>query len=185
MPFNGSGRFNPQITFVPNTLATAEDQNTQDTDIASGLSNCITRDGQSPAMANIYMGGFLINNVADPLALTDAATKNYVLNTVSSKTYPVRAATSGGVDTATTSDGLIYWNYSYTGTKLQNIPSASSCAVGQQLIIKDLYGDSALNNISIIPQLGHIDNNNNYTINIQKQAITLIADVVSNNWVIV
>ena len=45
MPFNGSGTFNPAITFVPNTLATAEDQNTQDNDFAQGLSDCLTRDG--------------------------------------------------------------------------------------------------------------------------------------------
>ena len=72
MPFNGSGTFNPQITFVPNTLATAEDQNTQDVDFAQGLSDCMTRDGQAPATANISMGGHQINDLAPGVALTDA-----------------------------------------------------------------------------------------------------------------
>lgn len=71
MPFNGSGIFNPLITFEPNTLATAEDQNSQDADIAGGLSDCMTRDGQGPATAPISMGGFQINNVGSGVASTD------------------------------------------------------------------------------------------------------------------
>ena len=72
MPFNGSGTFNPQITFVPNTLATAEDQNVQDLDFAQGLSDCMTRDGQAPATANISMGGKQINDLSPGVAATDA-----------------------------------------------------------------------------------------------------------------
>src|ERR1700730_896145 len=74
MPFNGSGTFTPAITFVDNTLATAEDQNTQDVDFASGLTDCVTRDGQSPATANLSMGGFKLNNLGTPVAGSDAAT---------------------------------------------------------------------------------------------------------------
>lgn len=72
MPFNGTGIFTPLITFVDNTLATAEDQNSQDIDIASGLTDCMTRDGQAPATANISLGGFRINNVGTGTATTDA-----------------------------------------------------------------------------------------------------------------
>ena len=47
MPFNGSGTFSIVNTFVPNTtiLSTAVNQNF--TDIATGLSNCLTRDNQA------------------------------------------------------------------------------------------------------------------------------------------
>jgi len=72
MPFNGSGIFIPAITFVDNTLATAEDQNTQDVDFAAGLTDCVTRDGQSPATANISMGGFKLTNLGSGTASTDA-----------------------------------------------------------------------------------------------------------------
>lgn len=43
-------------------------------DIAAGLTDCLTRDGQSPAMANIPMGGNRITGLANGVAATDAAT---------------------------------------------------------------------------------------------------------------
>lgn len=60
MPYNGSGTYalpagNPVST--GSTISTTTHNNTN-TDIASALSNCITRDGQSAPTANIPMGGF-------------------------------------------------------------------------------------------------------------------------------
>lgn len=43
-------------------------------DIAEGLSNCVTRDGQSPATANLPMAGFRHSNVGDPLSSTQYET---------------------------------------------------------------------------------------------------------------
>lgn len=42
--------------------------------IANGLTNCITRDGQSPALANIPMGGHKITGLANGTASNDAVT---------------------------------------------------------------------------------------------------------------
>lgn len=184
MPFNGSGTFNPLITFVPNTLATAEDQNTQDLDIAAGLTDCITRDGQSPATANLSIGGFQLNNVADPIVNSDAATKGWVLAQITSVTVSVRAAIAGGTDTATTDDCVIYWNYSYSGTKIQNVPGADNFKQGQQLVIKDLFGDAALHNIQIVALAGTIDLASTFTIDQPKESITLYADNITNNWIV-
>lgn len=72
MPYNGSGTFTPAVTFVDNTPATAEDQNTQDLDIATGLTDCMTRDGQAPALANLSMGGFKLQEVAPGTLAGDA-----------------------------------------------------------------------------------------------------------------
>lgn len=47
MPFNGSGTFSIINTFVPNTTILSAAVNQNFTDIASGLSNCLTRDGQA------------------------------------------------------------------------------------------------------------------------------------------
>lgn len=60
MPFNGSGSFQPlpPPTFPPvsgNVISSAYFIANL-TDIFTGLSNCITRDGQSPATANLPMG---------------------------------------------------------------------------------------------------------------------------------
>ena len=63
MPFSGSGVFTPAVTFADNTDATAEDQNTQDVDIANGLTACMTRAGLSAATANWNMGGFKLTGL--------------------------------------------------------------------------------------------------------------------------
>jgi hypothetical protein len=89
MPFNGSGSFSPAITFVDNTPATAGDQNTQDVDIAGGLTNCITRDGQSPAHANLPMGAFKLTQLgagsvnSDSVNLGQVATAFPFVNVIS------------------------------------------------------------------------------------------------------
>lgn len=72
-PWSGTGTFNTAITFVPNTPATAEDQNTQDNDIAAGITNTLARDGQNAASANISLGGNKLVNVANGTGTTDGA----------------------------------------------------------------------------------------------------------------
>lgn len=58
MPFNGAGTFtlpagNP-VSGVSNSMV----HNNTNSEIAVALTNCVTRDGQSPATANIPMAGF-------------------------------------------------------------------------------------------------------------------------------
>lgn len=65
MPFNGIGGFtlvagNPVIT---GTTISSTVQNNTMTDFANAFANCITRDGQSPAFANIPLGGFKITGL--------------------------------------------------------------------------------------------------------------------------
>ena len=75
MSFNGSGTFNLYATgnpVVTGTTVSASWANNTLSDIASGLSNCITRDGQSPATANIPMGSHKITGLASPTASGDA-----------------------------------------------------------------------------------------------------------------
>lgn len=72
MPYNGDGVFNPLITFQDDTLATAEDQNSQDGDFAAGLTNCMTRDGQAAALANLSMGSHRLMQLANGVNPTDA-----------------------------------------------------------------------------------------------------------------
>lgn len=67
MPFNGSGGFVPLsapiFPAVPNTTIVSSYYNQNLLDVMSGLGNTITRDGQSPATANLPMGGFKFSNV--------------------------------------------------------------------------------------------------------------------------
>jgi len=79
MPFNGSGTFVPAVTFVDNTTATAEDQNTQDNDIAGGLTACMTRAGLAAATANQNFGGFRLTDIANGIASTDAVSLSQLM----------------------------------------------------------------------------------------------------------
>ena len=82
MPFDGSGNFNRVMNWVADAaagtkiLATRHDQ--EDDNLASGLSNTLTKDGQSQPTANIPMNGKRLTNVGAPTTGTDAATKTYV-----------------------------------------------------------------------------------------------------------
>lgn len=81
MPFNGNGVFLRLYSWINdaanniNILATRMDNETNG--IAQGLTNCITRDGQSPPTEDIPMGGFKLINLGTPTNPTDAATKAY------------------------------------------------------------------------------------------------------------
>lgn len=74
MPFNGSGTYNlpagnPVSSGTPISSTT---HNATNNDIASALTNCLTRDGQSPATANINFGGYKITNLGKGTAAGDA-----------------------------------------------------------------------------------------------------------------
>ncbi|MBR8157138.1 hypothetical protein KDX20_22140 [Burkholderia cenocepacia] len=82
MPFNGSGSFglkyNWQNDAANGIYISSSRMMDQEQDIANGLSNCLTRDGQSTPIAPIPMGGFRLINVGTPMLSADAATMGYV-----------------------------------------------------------------------------------------------------------
>lgn len=76
MAFNGSGTFVRLYNWATdaanaiNISATRMDG--EDSGFASGLSNCVTRDGQSPFLANIPAGGFKITGLGNGTLAGDA-----------------------------------------------------------------------------------------------------------------
>lgn len=82
MAFDGNGTFNRIMNWVQDAAAgikiVADRHDQQDDDFASGLSNCLTKDGQTQPTANIPMNGRKITALGDPTAATDAANKKYV-----------------------------------------------------------------------------------------------------------
>ncbi len=74
--------FTPLVEFVPDTPATAEDQNSQDQDIADGLTQCILKNGDSVMTGDLDMDGHKIVNLGPGTASTDAATYGQILNFV-------------------------------------------------------------------------------------------------------
>lgn len=81
MPFDGSGNFNRVMNWVNDAAALikirADRHDSEDDNFAAGLSNTLTKDGQSQPTANIPMNGKRIVNLAAPVNPTDAATKAY------------------------------------------------------------------------------------------------------------
>lgn len=84
MPFNGLGIFNRVYSWevdASNNLnvdATRMDVDTND--IADALSNCVTRDGQSPALANLPLGGFKLTGMGVGSMPTDSVNYGQVFN---------------------------------------------------------------------------------------------------------
>jgi hypothetical protein len=82
MPFDGNGTFSRVMNWVQDAAAAIKiksdrhDQN--DDDIANGLTNCLTKDGQTQPTNNIPMNGKKLVNLGDPTVDTDAANKKYV-----------------------------------------------------------------------------------------------------------
>jgi hypothetical protein len=75
-PYNGSGGFavyTPGTPFVTGTTISSTVANNVNSDFATGLTNAITKDGQSTPTANIPLGGFKLTGVGAGTAATDAA----------------------------------------------------------------------------------------------------------------
>lgn len=109
MPFNGSGLFTQLHNWVTdkanNVLVTASRFQTTYDDMATGLSNCMTRDGQSPPTADIPMGGFQLNELADGTAADDAATVGQIPALAGSGSY-FNAGNSGAALSIDWTDGV-------------------------------------------------------------------------------
>jgi hypothetical protein len=80
--WNGSGQFDLLYDWTQdaanNLPISSSRMQAQDQLLADGLENCITRDGQTAATANISLGGFKVLNLGTPTLNTDASTKAYV-----------------------------------------------------------------------------------------------------------
>jgi microcystin-dependent protein len=61
MPFNGSGTFTIINTFVPSTTILSSAVNQNFSDIATGLSDCLTRDGQAGMTASLGITSGTVN----------------------------------------------------------------------------------------------------------------------------
>lgn len=76
--FDGNGNFSFTYNWVNDAAngipITASRMDTQFNDAALGFDDCMTRDGQSPATADIPLGGFKLTGVAPGTVGTDAAT---------------------------------------------------------------------------------------------------------------
>jgi len=100
MSFNGSGTFQINTAGQPvvtGTTITSTAFNALTADLATGLSTCITKDGQTTPTANIPMGSNKITGLAAGTAATDAANLSQAQSTAA------KLLTVSGTDTITAS----------------------------------------------------------------------------------
>lgn len=111
MPYNGAGIFQRVYSWAVDAAANlfidADRMDTDTNDIASGLTNCVTRDGQSPWLQNLPAGGFKLtglgsgSNTGDSVnygqvfvnpVFTNASSANIVSPSDNSQAYATMAA---------------------------------------------------------------------------------------------
>ena len=148
MAFNGTGTFVRVYNWVTDAAnavnITASRMDGEDDGFASGLSNCLTRDGQSPALANVPLGGFKITGLANGAAASDAAAFGQITTftggTLTAKltTLATAVGTAGlNVPTGTAPSAPVsgdFWNvagvlYLYTGSITRQIVTMDSTVV--------------------------------------------------------
>ena len=136
MPFNGSGSFSPYTPGNPavsgTTISSTAFNNTV-TDFATGLSNAMTRDGQSPATANIPMGGKKLTGLGDGSAATDSATLGQFAASSGSSLVGYLPAGTGAI--ATTVQAKL--RESISDTDYSTLQAAVNAAAGGRL---NIYG---------------------------------------------
>ena len=159
MPFNGSGTFLRVRNWVNNATAgiriRADFHDSEDDNLASGLSQCITRDGQTTITGNLPMSGFRHTGVGEATQLTQYARYDQM----SSGKSNWKASTGTGdaiiaaydVPTITLADGQLFY-FRATAANTTNTPTFSPDGLtarnivkrgGQTLSIGDIPGAGA------------------------------------------
>lgn len=143
MPFNGAGVFNRIYSWVADRNAgidiSSSRMDADTNDIATGLTDCITRDGQSPPTANLPMGNFHHTGVANGSARTDygslGQTQDGVVNWIAAGgTADVITATYAPAITALVDGQLCYFRA--TAANLTTAPTFSPNGLAARVITK-------------------------------------------------
>lgn len=100
MPYNGAGNFvslpPPQYPAVPGDVIRAAYFNAVINDLIAGLTNVITRDGQSPPTSNLPMGAKKHTGVADATAADQYAAYGQLINSLAIALF--KSAFAGSVN---------------------------------------------------------------------------------------
>jgi len=135
MPYNGSGTYslpagNPVVT---GTTISSTVQNNTMSDVATALTNCITRDGQSTALANLPMGGFRHTGAADAIAAGQYLVYGQTIAALTVTNLTVTTLT--GATITASGNFAVTGNLTVTGTFAANGGATLGDAAGDSLTI--------------------------------------------------
>ena len=109
MSFNGTGIFQintPGQPVVAGTTITSTAFNALTTDLATGLTNCLTKDGQSTPTANIKMGSYKLTGLGVATTANDALSFGNTA-TISTLTLTNALSVANGGSGAITADAAL------------------------------------------------------------------------------
>lgn len=147
MPFNGAGLFTRIHQWVNDAAlglnVDAARTDTDSNDIASGLTNCVTRDGQSPSFANLPMNGFKHTGLGIGSLATDSINYGQVFNSPSF-TSPSATASPPADDNSFRLATTAWVNQIAFSTALPAQPGTAT-----PLFLRTLSGVAAWSSISV------------------------------------
>lgn len=174
MPFDGSGTFNRDRTWsaeaAAGTKIRADNHDTHDTDLANGLSQCITKNGSSQPTANIPMNSKRIINMADPSQAQDAATKGYVDNFRDfSTSIKITGADANGQILFTSPTGSNGLSWASSGVDMSFVGRVAKASETTKRLVINNKMDASTNlggDVFRVDERGHIGNNGQLSTNL-------------------
>jgi hypothetical protein len=157
VPFNGAGMFVRLRNWVEDATAgikiRADYHDIEDDNFATGISQCIARDGQSTVLQNIPMNSKRLTALSDPVDPQDAATRAYadlklpltggtltgrltVTAGVAAQGYLTRQGYDG-------SNGANWFNFNYTGNLEAWVDNTNLGALATQAYVEQRAQDWA------------------------------------------
>lgn len=213
-PFNGSGTFTvytPGNPVVTATTISSTVHNATVADLATGLTNTVTRDGQSPPTANIPFGNFRLTGLGTGTARTDGTavaqvqdsaliwggTGGGTVDAITISTTPATAAHTTGAGfyflSSGANTGAVTLNPNGIGAKSVTKNGATALAAGDipsGAIVRVVYDGTRyqLMNVSfatIEAQVAAIVNGGLLEINIFTSSGTLTKHADADYWIVV
>lgn len=127
MPWNGSGTYNLPPAYTPEVNGTVIDAtryNGTTSDVATGITACLAKNGENSATGNISMGGWKLTNVADATAAGDVVALGTTVMWVDAGSAAAPSyAITGDLNTGMYSSAADTLDWSLGGTRQMNLSS--------------------------------------------------------------
>lgn len=124
MPRSGSGSYTIPTTLVAGNTALASEVMGNFNDLGSEIADSLSRSGKGGMVADLDMGNNKVTDLAEPVASSDAATKNYVdgLPVYGAEFLVAASHSSLSGERVATDTATITWDFSTASQAKANVP---------------------------------------------------------------